>query len=118
MTSVQIQKFGAGIKYDLEILHQCDKRVKTKCHKVLWTKSYVCRGYIGKSRRGDPSDILNRVKSTNKKMEKCKSTPKQLRYENHYAYDNQSTKTLETKVIITFLSLILTLVNFVFNSIG
>ena len=73
---------------------------------------------MGRSGRGAPSDILNRVKSTNTKMEKCKSTPKQLRYEGHYAYDNHSTKTLTARVIITFLSLILTLVNFVFNSIG
>ena len=73
---------------------------------------------MGKSGRGAPSDILNRVKSTNTKMEKCKSAPTQLRYKNHHAYDNHSTKTLTPKVIITFLSLILTLVNFVFNSIG
>ena len=57
---------------------------------------------MGKSGRGALSDILIRVKSTNTKMEKCKSTRTQLRYKNHYAYDNHSTKTLTPKVIISF----------------
>ena len=58
------------------------------------------------------------IKSTNTKMEKFKLTPKQLHYDNHYAYDNHSTKTVTPKVIITFLSLILTLNNFLFNSLS
>ena len=30
---------------ELEILHQCGKRVKTKSQKVLGANSYVCRSY-------------------------------------------------------------------------
>ena len=37
---------------DLEILHQCRKRVKAKSQEVLWASSYVCRSYRGKTGRG------------------------------------------------------------------
>ena len=30
MVLVQVQQFGTGTRYELEILHQCGKRVKTK----------------------------------------------------------------------------------------
>ena len=53
--------------YELEILHQSVKRVKTKSEKVFGVNSYVCRSYRGKSGRGGlfdppPPSILNRVK--------------------------------------------------------
>ena len=32
-----------ALSYDLEILHQCGKRVKTKGQKVLPAKSFICR---------------------------------------------------------------------------
>ena len=35
MLLVQVQQFGIGSRYDLEILHQCDKMVNTKSQKVL-----------------------------------------------------------------------------------
>ena len=35
MLLVRVQQFGTGIKNDLEVLHQCSKRVKTKSQKVL-----------------------------------------------------------------------------------
>ena len=38
--------------YNLEILHQCGERIKTKNQEVLGTKSYVCRSYRGKTGRG------------------------------------------------------------------
>ena len=34
MLLVQVQQFGIGSRYDLEILHQCDKMVNTKSQKV------------------------------------------------------------------------------------
>ena len=49
---VQVPNFGDGTRYELEILHQCGKRVKSKCRKVLGTSSYVCRSYRGKTVRG------------------------------------------------------------------
>ena len=50
-------------------LHQCDKKIKNKSHRVFGTNSYVCRSYRGKNGRGEglfgpfPS-ILNRVNKT------------------------------------------------------
>ena len=41
-----------GTWYGLEILHQCDKRVKTKSQKVLGANPYVCRSYRAKTGRG------------------------------------------------------------------
>ena len=38
--------------YELEILHQRGKRVKTKSQKVLRANSYICRSYRGKTGRG------------------------------------------------------------------
>ena len=35
--------------YGVEILQQCDKRVKTKSQKVLGANSSVCRGYRKKT---------------------------------------------------------------------
>ena len=35
---VKVQWFGTGTSYGLEILHQCDKRVKIKSQKVLRAK--------------------------------------------------------------------------------
>ena len=37
---------------NLEILHQCGERVKTKSQKVLEANSYVCRNYRGKTGSG------------------------------------------------------------------
>ena len=68
---VEVLKFGTGSRYDLEILHQRGKSVKTISQKVLGGKSYVCRSYRGKTASGglfDPS-ILNRVNSSKQKME-------------------------------------------------
>ena len=49
---VQIQQFGTGTRYELDIFRQCGKKVKTKSQKVLWVSSYVCRSYRGKTCRG------------------------------------------------------------------
>ena len=67
----QVQQFGTGIRYGLEILHQFNKRVKTKSQKVLGANSYVWRNCRGKTGRGlffaphtpIPPNILNRVKA-------------------------------------------------------
>ena len=37
--------------HGLEILQQCDKRVKTKSQRVLGANSYVCRSYREKTGR-------------------------------------------------------------------
>ena len=42
-----------GSRYKLGISYKCDKRLKTKSQKVLGANSYVCRGYRGKTGRGD-----------------------------------------------------------------
>ena len=62
---VQVQWFGTGTKYKLEILHQGGKRVKTKSQKVLGINSYVRRSCRRKTGRGTflPIPTLNRVKS-------------------------------------------------------
>ena len=49
---VQVQYFGTGTRYGLEILHQYGKRVKTKSQTVWTANSYVCTSYIGKTGRG------------------------------------------------------------------
>ena len=41
-------------RYGLEILYQCDKRVRNKSQKVLRTNFYVCRSYRGKYGRKEP----------------------------------------------------------------
>ena len=46
---VEVQWFGNGTRYDLEILHQCGKSIETKIQKVLWGTSYVCRSYRRKT---------------------------------------------------------------------
>ena len=60
---------GTGTRYELETLHQCGKKVKTKNQKVLGASSYVWRSYRGNtggegggSAPPSPSPILNRVK--------------------------------------------------------
>ena len=61
---VQIQWFGIGTRYKLEILHQSGKRNKTKGERILGVNSNVCRNYREKTGRGGgffPSSILNRV---------------------------------------------------------
>ena len=50
-------------RHNLEVLHQCGKRVKNKCQKVLGANFYVCRNdrrKTGRSLFAPP--ILNRVK--------------------------------------------------------
>ena len=42
---IEVQQFGTGTRYGIEILHQCEKKVKTKSQKVLGANSYVCRSY-------------------------------------------------------------------------
>ena len=59
---VQVQSFGTGTRYKLEILHESVKRVKTKSQKVLGANSYVCRSYREKTGRGEAFCPLNRVK--------------------------------------------------------
>ena len=61
---VQVQYFGTGTTYKLEILHQSVERFKTKSQKVLGANSHVCRSYRGRPGRGAflPPPILNRVK--------------------------------------------------------
>ena len=46
----KFNNLGAGTSYGLEILHQYDKRVRTKSQKVLRDNSHVCRSYRGKTR--------------------------------------------------------------------
>ena len=38
-----VQYFGTGTRYGLDILHQCDKMVKTKSQIVLAVNSNVCK---------------------------------------------------------------------------
>ena len=37
--------------YELEILQQSGKEVRTKSQKVLWADSYICRSYREKTGR-------------------------------------------------------------------
>ena len=46
---VQVQYFGTGTRYKLEILHQPVKRIKSKSRKVLVANPYVCRSCRGKN---------------------------------------------------------------------
>ena len=68
VVSAQFQKCGTGTRYKLEILQQCEKKVKTKSQIVLEAKSYVSRTYMGKTGRRDlpppltRTPLLNRVK--------------------------------------------------------
>ena len=55
--------------YELEIVHESDKRVKTKSQKDLEANSYVCESFRRQTGRGGDGDflahpILNRVKLT------------------------------------------------------
>ena len=38
---VRVQKFRTGTRYGLEILHQCDKKIKTKRQEVLGVNLYA-----------------------------------------------------------------------------
>ena len=49
MVLVQVQYFETATRDGLEILHQCGKKVKTKCQTVLGANIYVSRGYRGKT---------------------------------------------------------------------
>ena len=49
---VQVQYFGTGTKYKLEIVCKSRKKVKTKSQKVLGANFYLCRSYRGKTGRG------------------------------------------------------------------
>ena len=49
--SGQVRTFGTGTMYSLDILRQCDKRLKTKIQTVLGANSYICRSYRGKTGR-------------------------------------------------------------------
>ena len=53
MLFVQVQEFGTGNKYDLEIFHDHWKRVKNKRQKDFEANYYVCRSYRGKTAWGD-----------------------------------------------------------------
>ena len=62
---VEIQSFGIGARYKLEILHQFVKRVKTKSQKVL-VLILTFAEVTGEKLVGGPfcpSPILNRVKA-------------------------------------------------------
>ena len=67
--------FGADTWYDLKILQQCGKGVKTKSQNVLGDSSYDLKCYRGKTGRGpfcSPPPILNRVKgSSHAKFKGC-----------------------------------------------
>ena len=52
MLLVQFQQLGTGSMHDLEILHQCAKKVKDWSQKILGANSYICRSYRGKSDTG------------------------------------------------------------------
>ena len=41
MLLAQVQQFGIGTRYGLEILHQSGKRIKTKSQEVFGANSYV-----------------------------------------------------------------------------
>ena len=65
MVLVEVQYFGIGTNYGLQMLLWCGKKVKTKSQKVLEASSYVCRSYRGKTGRGGflvSTPILNRDK--------------------------------------------------------
>ena len=61
----------------MKIVHQCDKRVKTKNEKVLQTNYYVCRSYRRKTGLGwgafchpfPPSSWIGLILSTEKYFE-------------------------------------------------
>ena len=65
MVLVQVKQIKTGTRYDLEILHQRRKRVKTKGQKFLGDRSYVCRSYRGKKteRRGGRPPFLIGLKT-------------------------------------------------------
>ena len=43
----QFNNLGLVIRYVLEILYQCGKRIKTRIKKVFQANSYICRSYRG-----------------------------------------------------------------------
>ena len=52
MLLVQVHQFGTGIRKDLEILHQCSKRVKTKSQDVFGANFYIYSREMGKTHKG------------------------------------------------------------------
>ena len=72
MVLVQVKQIKTGTKYELEILHQRRKRVKTKGQKFLGDRSYVCRSYREKKLRGGgEAPILNWVKNSSGRQSKA-----------------------------------------------
>ena len=51
---VEVQWFGTDTRYGLNILQQCEERVKVKFQKVFGANSYVSRSYTGKTSLCDP----------------------------------------------------------------
>ena len=47
MLLVKVQWLGTATRYGLEILHQCDKRIKNKSQNVWGANSYLYRSYRG-----------------------------------------------------------------------
>ena len=65
---VQVQYFGIDTRYDLKILHQCDKRIKTKIQKVCGLSTLFVEVTEGKLVGGlfalqPPPPNPNRVKA-------------------------------------------------------
>ena len=52
MVLVQAHEFETGTRYELKILQQCDKKIKTKSQKVLGPNSDLFRSYRGETVRG------------------------------------------------------------------
>ena len=52
MLLVQVQQFGTGIRNDLEILHQCSKRVKTESQEVFGANLFIYSRERGKTHQG------------------------------------------------------------------
>ena len=56
---VQVQQFGTGARYGLDILHNSGKSVETKSQKICGTSSDICRSYKGNTSR--VTFFLNRI---------------------------------------------------------
>ena len=92
---VQVQWFGTGTRYKLEILQQRGKRVKTKSQKVLEANSYVCRSY----RRKTFSILYTAVTPCQRS---CQHTMHQLPIilENHQLYQNNKFSQFSTFMLL------------------
>ena len=62
MTLVEVQTFGTGTRYVLEILYQCGKRVKTKSQEQTLRFSEVTEEKLVERAFLPPPPILNMVK--------------------------------------------------------